>query len=156
MSVLSLQGYGSSNLIPRQRIPPSLVGTNWVKTFLRQRKIVRSVVFYGALIISKESVRLLLPRTKYSCSCSTRKPSSGQNAQPRPTISSLCKHFLSSTNRIRISWDEEYSHILTFRRWLGPSFAYRTGSNICRICCTLHSWHNGLSSRNLRSESRRQ
>jgi hypothetical protein len=41
----------------------SLLGNNSVKSFPRQRKIVGGVVFYVVHIASKESRRLVLPRT---------------------------------------------------------------------------------------------
>jgi hypothetical protein len=44
-------------------IPLSLLGNNSVKTFLRQRKIVGGVVFNAVHVVSKESMRVVLPRT---------------------------------------------------------------------------------------------
>jgi hypothetical protein len=78
--LLSLLDNGSVNTFPLQRIhstagqvldmwaciPLSLLGNNSVKTLPRQRKIVGGVVFYAVYIVSKQSRRLVLPRT--SCS----------------------------------------------------------------------------------------
>jgi hypothetical protein len=61
VSLLSLLGKGSVNCIPL-----SLLGNNSVKTFPRQGRIVGRVVFYAIRVVSKESRRLVLPRT--SCS----------------------------------------------------------------------------------------
>jgi hypothetical protein len=47
-------------------IPLLLLGNNYLKMFPRQRKIVGGVVFYTVHVISKESMRWILPRT--SCS----------------------------------------------------------------------------------------
>jgi hypothetical protein len=44
-------------------IPLSLSGNSSVKTFPRQRRIVVGVVFYAVRVVSKESSRLVLPRT---------------------------------------------------------------------------------------------
>jgi hypothetical protein len=44
----------------------SLLGINSVKTFPRQRRIIRGVVFFEVRVVSKESRRLVLTRT---CCC---------------------------------------------------------------------------------------
>jgi hypothetical protein len=44
-------------------IPVSFLDNSSVKTFLLQRRIVGGVVFYAARVVSKESRRLVLPRT---------------------------------------------------------------------------------------------
>jgi hypothetical protein len=44
-------------------IPLSFLGNNSVKTFPRQRRIVGGVVFYAVRLASKESMRVVLPRT---------------------------------------------------------------------------------------------
>jgi hypothetical protein len=44
-------------------IPLSLLGNISVKKFPRQRRIVRGVVLYAVRVVSKESRRLVLPRT---------------------------------------------------------------------------------------------
>jgi hypothetical protein len=44
-------------------VPPSLLGNNSVNTFPRQRRIVGGVVFYAVRVVSKQSRRLVLPRT---------------------------------------------------------------------------------------------
>jgi hypothetical protein len=43
--------------------PLSLLGNNSVKTFPLQRRIVGGVVSYVALVVSEESMRLVLPRS---------------------------------------------------------------------------------------------
>jgi hypothetical protein len=49
-------------------IPLLLIGSNSVKTFLRQGRIFRGVVFCPVFIVSKESRRLMLPTTSfYNC-----------------------------------------------------------------------------------------
>jgi hypothetical protein len=45
--------------------PLSLLDNNSVKTFPRERRIVGGVVFYAARVVSKESRRLVLPRTSW-------------------------------------------------------------------------------------------
>jgi hypothetical protein len=44
-------------------IPLSLLGSNSVKTFPRQRKIAGGVIFYSINVVLRESRRLVLPRT---------------------------------------------------------------------------------------------
>jgi hypothetical protein len=44
-------------------IPLSLLGNNSVKTFPQQRRIFGGVVFYTVRVVTKESRRLVLPRT---------------------------------------------------------------------------------------------
>jgi hypothetical protein len=79
--VPSLLGNGSVNTFPRQQIhatikelldvcvcgplftPLSLLGNNSVKTFPQQGINVGGIVFYVVRVISKESRRLILPRT---------------------------------------------------------------------------------------------
>jgi hypothetical protein len=43
--------------------PLSLLGNGSVNTFPRQRRIVGGMVFYAVHVISKESRRLVIPRT---------------------------------------------------------------------------------------------
>jgi hypothetical protein len=44
-------------------IPLSLVGNSSVKTFPRQRRVVGGVIFCAVCVVSKESRRLVLPKT---------------------------------------------------------------------------------------------
>jgi hypothetical protein len=46
-------------------IPISLLGNGCVNTFPRQQKFVGGVVFYAVDFVSKESRRLVLPRTSF-------------------------------------------------------------------------------------------
>jgi hypothetical protein len=54
---------GRACLWVRLCTPLSLLGNNSVKTFPQERRIVGGVVFYAVRVVSKESRRLVLPRT---------------------------------------------------------------------------------------------
>jgi hypothetical protein len=49
--------------------PLPLLGNGSVNTFPRQRGIVRGVVFYAVRVVSKESRRLVFPRTSFFPPC---------------------------------------------------------------------------------------
>jgi hypothetical protein len=77
VSLLSLLDSGLVNPLPRQRIHStveellyasvciSLLGNNLVQTFPRQRRIVGGVVLCAVHVMSRESRRLILPRTSW-------------------------------------------------------------------------------------------
>jgi hypothetical protein len=46
-------------------VPPIVAGQQLIQLFLRQREIAGDVIFYAVCVISKESRRLVLPRTSY-------------------------------------------------------------------------------------------
>jgi hypothetical protein len=90
--------------------PVSLPGNGLVNTFPRERGIVGGVIFYAILIVSKESMRLVLPRS----SCFRTRNFSNAVLHCKPTENADKNLSTKACNSYWLGYEVHHAHVQDF------------------------------------------